>query len=176
MAQFTKAVFLVVFLAGISSADVNTWNLVLSKGDTLFHCKLLRVSNGMLVFSQDVVDSVSIESLSAVFRHSEGSFWTGAGYGAIAGGAVGAIIGAASYEEPKPNPNGGYFSNLNLGFGSPALSAVGGGILGAAGGFIIGGIIGASSGDEDSYELSDRPQNARIMILEMIRSQAEEDL
>ncbi|MEX2116966.1 MAG: hypothetical protein WEB37_08760, partial [Bacteroidota bacterium] len=144
MAQFTKAVLLVLFLAGISAADGKTWNLVLSEGDTLFHCKLLHVSNGMLVFSQDAIDSVSIESVAAVFRQWEGSFWTGAKYGALAGGVVGAVIGAASYEEPRPksDPNGGYFSDLDIGFGTPALSAVGAGILGAAGGIFIGGTIG----------------------------------
>ncbi len=88
--------------------------------------------------------ALPIDSIAVLVLISKGSFWKGAGAGFLLGGATGAIIGAVSYQKPT----GPY--SIDLG---PGVAALGGGILGGAGGFLIGGIIGATSGHYETYDL-----------------------
>jgi len=64
--------------------------------------------------------------------------------GFLVGAISGTIIGAASYKKPT-----GAFA-FDLG---PGPAEAGGALLGAAGGFLVGGIIGASLGYNETYNL-----------------------
>lgn len=103
---------------------------------------------------------IPVDSLSVLIRHRESHFWRGAGYGTLAGIAVGAIVGAATYQKPA-----GPWA-INVGRGGTAL---GGGILGAVTGFTIGGIAGAVSGGDEKYDLSQDTTKKKIETLRDFR-------
>lgn len=148
------AIALLLFVS-FADAQETPWQIAMSGGDTLYNCTLLDVRDGLLVISTVSRDSVMIDSIDVVYRTVSASFWSGAGYGAMAGVLVGSLIGAVTYEE---HPG----SLFNLG---PGVSIAGGGLVGAVGGFTLGGIIGATSGGTETYELSKQPHRAKIMIL-----------
>jgi Na+/proline symporter len=99
-----------------------------------------------------------------LIRHKESHFWSSAGYGALAGTAVGVVVGLVSYEKPKSTG----FSTLDFGPGATALA---GGILGAVTGFTIGGIVGAVSGGDEKHDLSQEPTEEKIKILGELRKE-----
>jgi hypothetical protein len=145
----------------ISRAQSKEWTVVTSTHDTLRSCIIgtLKGDTVNLISGNSVVQ-ISVDSLSMLIRHGETQFWSGAGYGTLAGVAVGAFVGLAADEKST-----GTFA-LNFG---PGVAALGGGILGAVTGFTIGGIIGAVSGGDEKHDLSQEPTGGKIKILRDLR-------
>jgi len=147
----------------ICSAQTNEWTVITSAGDTLRSYIIGRlVGNVVHLIRGSSVVEISVDSLSMLIRHNESHFWSSAGYGALAGTAVGVVVGLASYEKPKST---GFFT-LDLG---PGASAAGGAILGAVTGFTIGGIVGAVSGGDEEHDLSQESTEEKIKILQDLR-------
>jgi len=116
--------------------------LIRISGDTLRECTLDSLPDIVLYFtSNGKAISLPIDSIALLSR-VQGHFWIGAGVGLAVGATSGAIIGAASYKKPT----GPFAIDLNPG-------GAGGAILGATAGFLIGGIIGASSEHNETYDL-----------------------
>lgn len=147
--------FSLIFIIAVADAQDIPWNIVVARKDTLSDCTLLEVRDSVLVFSGISRDSVSIDSVDLVFRTTESSFWTSAGYGALIGAVTGAVIAAATHEEQP----GSLFRI------TPGVAAMGGGVAGAVGGFAIGGLIGGTSGGTEIHDLSNLPHRARFMTL-----------
>jgi hypothetical protein len=136
---------LLVFSA--SSAQESPWRVILSSGDTLTACRLDSLHNNVLSGTCDIkAFSFSVDSIAALVQHKEGSFWTGALIGSLVGAATGAAFGAIQATD--------YTS----------AAAGGGGIIGAVGGFVVGGIIGASSSHE-TYDLTAKTLNMKLQII-----------
>lgn len=141
----------------ISSAQTNKWTVITSAQDTLRSCIVVKLEGDVVnLFCGSSVVQISVDSLSMLIRHKESHFWSGAGYGTLAGITVGAIVGLATYHKPT----GAW--DIDLG---PGVAALGGGILGAVTGFTIGGIVGAVSGGDEKYDLSQEPTKEKIKIL-----------
>ena len=81
--------------------------------------------------------------------------------GALIGGALGALIGLATYQEPK---NKGWIT-LDLG---PGINAMGGGLVGMA----AGGLIGAAAGTDQTIQIEGKSEPEIRKILEILRSKA----
>jgi hypothetical protein len=134
----------ICILSSALSARGNTWQLIRISGDTLRGCTLDSLPDIVLyVTSNGEAISLPIDSIALLSR-VQGYFWIGAGVGLLVGATSGAIIGGASYKKPT-----GAFA-IDLG---PGLAEAGGAFLGATGGFLVGGIIGASLGHNETYEL-----------------------
>lgn len=161
MRTILKAVF-VMMAVSEASAQEKTWNLIVAGSDTIYHCRLMHIGRNAVIFRHGVLDSIAVDSIDAVFRSSEGNFWSGAGYGALAGGLAGAAVGALTYQQPPPPSSEGFGFSLDFGVGGAAAI---GAIIGSAGGFVIGGLIGASEGGVEGYDLSSRPRAIRVAIL-----------
>ncbi len=148
--QTTKTLLVIIIIlcisVSLSSAQENAWKLICFSGDTISVCKLDSLPD-MVLFATCICRTISIpiDSIAVLTRFKEGSFWNGAGKGFLFGAAIGAFIGFESYHKPEPKP----FA-IDLG---PGPVALGGGILGGTGGFLIGGIIGTSSGHYEIYDL-----------------------
>ena len=89
-------------------------------------------------YKNNVIKHICIRYIKYVEVRKKGKLGKSILAGALSGMALGAIIGYASYEEPKCSPNS---FCLDLDFG-PGFSALGGGVLGIIPGAIIGGVIG----------------------------------
>jgi len=127
------------------SAQEDTWKLIRTSGDTLRACTLDSLPDIVLyITSNGEAFSLPIDSIATLSRVKEGHFRGGAGVGFLVGAISGTIIGAASYKKPT-----GAFA-FDLG---PGPAEAGGALLGAAGGFLVGGIIGASLGYNETYNL-----------------------
>jgi hypothetical protein len=139
--------------------SANDWTIITSARDTLRSCIIDRLEGDVvnLICGGSAIQ-IPVDSLNLLTRHKESHFWSGAGYGALIGTAVGVIVGLASYEKPKST---GFFT---LDFGSEG-AALAGGILGTVAGFTIGGVIGAVSGGDERYDLSQKPAGEKIKIL-----------
>lgn len=145
-----------LFLA-TSSAQTKGWLIFTLQHDTLADCTLIAVNNSVVeIIHYDSIIRIPLDSLTVLFRRGESHFWTGAGFGALAGGVLGAIIGTASYQKPT-----GPFA---IDFG-PGMSAAGGAIIGAPVGFAIGGAIGASSGGDELYNIQDRSRLDKAALI-----------
>ncbi len=147
----------------ISPTQTNEWTVITSAKDTLRSCIIGTLEGDVvnLVCGSSVVQ-IPVDSLSMLIRHRESHFWSGAGYGTLAGITVGAIVALATYHKPT-----GTWA-IDIGAGG---AAVGGGILGAVTGFTIGGIVGAVSGGDEKYDLSQKPTKEKIKILRDLRGE-----
>jgi hypothetical protein len=124
-------------------------------------CLLVGVNDSMLIVKNAAGDmSVSVDSIALLRNIHVTSFWTGAGYGALAGGALGAVIGYATYSEPEHRP--GEWFHLNFG---PGLNAAAGGVVGLLVGGLVGGSIAVSSSKPEEVVLSNRTHQHRVLIL-----------
>ena len=86
--------FLVVILPVGSCAQTNTWCVVLLTGDTLSECRLHAVDDSVLSLERNgLVVSLPLDSLDALFRRRESSFWRAVGYGTVGGAVLGMFFG-----------------------------------------------------------------------------------
>src|SRR5258707_5924104 len=141
------ALFLIIAIPTKVSAQDAAWRVVRSAGDTLPNSSLNVIDDTVLAVTfDDRLLSVSIDSVELLLHHKDSHFLRGAGYGTLIGGAAGAVIGAVSYHEPEHHPGEWFY----IDFGRGAVTGAGA-ILGAVGGFVIGGIIGATSGGSETF-------------------------
>jgi hypothetical protein len=146
---------MIILFPAISSGRTNDWTVITSSDDTLRMCTVRLSANGrMMIYSANMLYDLPIESLKTVIVPGEPQFWRGAGIGALAGGVLGGAIAGATMEEHR----GGY---IDL----SGIAVFGGGILGAAAGFAVGGVIGAASGADDVYEFSGQPNESKIRCI-----------
>ena len=149
--QAIKKYFLIstifFFSASLSLAQESTLRLVSLSGDTIDACRIDSISD-IAVFAScsGKVISVPIDSIGVLECFKKGHFLRGAAIGTLVGATVGVIVGYATYQ--KPEPNGSFTVNLG-----PGLSELSGGLIGGVGGFIVGGVIGASSSDHYKFDL-----------------------
>ncbi len=161
MRAISRVPLFVLLWSLVSFADAQeSWNVVLTRGDTLREYIPLDVTQDLTMLKGSDTLVVPVDSVHSVFRVSEGGFWKGAGYGALTGAVAGALVGRMSYKKPAPDPN----AFISIDFG-PGFATIGGAIVGTLGGTVIGGIIGASSGGVEVRDLSDQPRSEQIMIL-----------
>jgi len=109
--------------------------------------------------------SIPIESIAALVRDKESHFWEGAAIGFLAGGAAGTFVGLATYQKPQRRG----FITIDLG---PGVAALGGGVLGAAAGFLVGGMIGASTAGREAYELKGKTLRTKLHMIQLVVPQA----
>jgi len=98
------------------------------------------------------IEDVKTISLSRKSRAKEG---------ALIGGALGALIGLTTYQEPK---NKGWIT-IDLG---PGINAAAGGLMGMA----AGGLIGAAAGTDQTIRIEGKSEFEIKKILEILRSKA----
>lgn len=128
-----------------SSAQENWWQVIRLSGDTLSDCRLDSLPEIILYITCNGTSiSISLDSIAELRRFKETSFLKGAGNGFLVGGTIGALVGAASYQKTT--------TPYSIDFG-PGMAALGGGLLGGAGGFIIGGIMSSSSNHYETYTI-----------------------
>ena len=145
----------------ISAAQINGWTVITSAQDTLGPCTIGALAGGFVYLSCDSSSMrLPVDSLKIILRQGEPHFWSSAGYGTLAGVAVGALFGFATYQRPS--------GSFTFDFG-PGAAAFGGAILGGVAGFAIGGIVGASSGGEEKYDLSGATTEEKVKILHILR-------
>lgn len=150
-------------------ARENNWQLTLANGDTISSVLLQRLQGDSLAISFAISDTtlmkwISVESIVELRKVKKSKFWKGAGIGFVAGAAVGALIGRASYEEPEPTPG-----DWNLDFG-PGFNTSVGGILGAPVGFLLGGIIGSSAGKDEIYDFTQMKYKQKLDLISSLVS------
>jgi len=144
MKTFLKISFIIMILgfsASLASAQEWTLRLISISSDTLNACSIDSLSDVVLFASCDgKAKSIPIDSIAIMDRFKEGHFLKGAAIGTLVGVAAGTIIGYATYQKPESKSNG--FFTIDLG---PDLVALSGGVIGGVSGFVVGGLIGASS-------------------------------
>jgi hypothetical protein len=147
-----------------ASAQESTLRVISLAGDTLQACRIDSLSENILFGSCSGKSIfIPIDSIAIVERFKEGDFLKGATIGTLAGAAAGAIIGYATYQKPGPKSNGSF--TIDLGPGPAAFAGV---LLGGVGGFVIGGVIGASS-DQNKIDLRGKKtvKMKRMIILQI---------
>lgn len=94
------------------------------------------------------IDSISREDVRRIERSRvRRSLWDQAAPGAIAGGALGFVIGIVTTEEKSCEPN----SSLCFDYPDKGLAGIGGFAIGMIGGGLISAAISPSESWEDSY-------------------------
>jgi hypothetical protein len=137
------SLILILNISFISAQDYK-WNILLAHGDTLFSVSLLYFTGDyLLTVTGEKTCWISINSITEMTKLRESKAGEGVRYGFLVGGAMGAVIGLASYEKPK--------GGLDLG---PGLNALSVGIVGGILGIVIGGAVGKSAGMDQIYDLS----------------------
>lgn len=150
------AVF-ILLLSGIMLAERNGAEVIIRKNDgRSIRGELIAVKKSSLLVlgSQSQADeSADIGDIKEIrfLRKSR------AKEGLIIGGIGGALIGLATYQEPK---NTGW---ITIDFG-PGANAAGGGLLGIA----VGGIIGAIAGKDQTIQIEGKSQEEINKILKDI--------
>jgi outer membrane lipoprotein SlyB len=164
MNPFLRAFLLITLVVvALPSAHCQTegWEVYLIGDESIKGCTLHSVNDSLLIlrYGAETI-AVPIDSISMLRSVHITSFWTGAGYGALAGVAVGAVIGYATYSEPEHQP--GQWFTLNFG---PGLNAAAGGVVGLLLGGVIGGSVAVSSSKPDEIPLTNRTHKQRVLIL-----------
>jgi hypothetical protein len=159
------------YLSSLLSMD-NNWNLTLSNGDTISNISLNRLEGDSLVISDGAFTKrVLVDSIVEVRQINKSNFREGAGIGLLAGMTIGALMGRASYKKPVPSSGESKdWIHFDVGSGPDGaeLSTIGGGLLGCVSGFIIGGIIGASSRGDERYDLLHKNHYQKINMIQTI--------
>ena len=164
MKRLFAALFFVVLYAGHLNAQ-DSWDLAMASGDTLKGCQVVSVSDSLVAVTRGQSHSaIPVDSITSVFSHMEGHFWTGALIGTIVGAAAGGAIGSSTYKAPKAESNGFFAGSPTGGLGK-GLAAAGGVFIGGVAGFVVGGLIGGNSHSDKEIDLSHRSHTARVMIL-----------
>ncbi len=156
--KISLMIFAAVFLLPLPTkvvAQGTGWTMITTSGNELRSCKIIVVSDSSVDFlAGDSLFSIALDSVQSLAHHRPRHFWSGAGYGTLAGVTMGAAIGAASYHESE-----------GWNFVSRPVVAVGTGIFGGAVGFLVGGIIGAATGGDQTYDLSGEDGQGKARIL-----------
>jgi hypothetical protein len=119
----------------------NNMFLILSNGDAISKFSTQMQAGDSLVISHfGEINLIPIESIIAIRKVAKSDFWKSAGMGILAGAAAGLLIQA---------PFSAGSGNFNIGPIPGEAVAVGG-----LAGFLIGGVIGASSGEDEIYDLT----------------------
>ena len=121
LAKFSLVLTTICLFTSPSSAQENTWQVILLSGDMLHSCTLDSLPD-VVLFARCNGESISlpVDSIASLSRLHEGGFWKGAGTGFLVGAASGAILGAILYHKPT----GPY----TFDFG-PGVAALGGALL-----------------------------------------------
>ena len=151
-------------------AQENIWYLTLSNGDTISSISLQSLVGDSLVISHlGETNWIPVESIVEMRKVGKSKFRKGIGIGFVAGAAIGALIGLATYG--KPSSDGSFFeegSTIDLG---PGVNALAGGIIGGLAGFVVGGIIGSSySGKDEIYDLSQKKHEQKLEMIRLLVS------
>jgi hypothetical protein len=165
MIKVMVAVTCILFPAVLSFSQQQNWQFVLADRDTLANVVIREIKGDSVAIAfADAKDAdwIPVDSVVEVRKINKPRFWRGAGIGLLAGTVAGAMIGRASYQEPKPSPN-----EWNFDFG-PGLNTFGGGIVGGAAGFLAGGLIGVAAGRDEVYKLSEMTHSYKINTLRVL--------
>ncbi|MGO9482821.1 MAG: hypothetical protein ACLP05_13710 [Candidatus Kryptoniota bacterium] len=157
--KFSSNVFagtaFVLILSSSGAGQQNHFTLITMARDTLNGCESDSLTDSLIYFTCGALgSSIPVDSIALLMRHRGSHFWAGAGIGTAAGAVTGFIIGYASYQKPAGQ-------QIDLG---PGLGGLGGAIIFAPAGFIIGGVIGAVSGNDDVCDLSQRSHDDKIKL------------
>jgi hypothetical protein len=140
-----------ILLLCLSSYAANdTWDISLANGDTLFNVFLIKLTDDSLLVSSGTHSKwISIESITGMSSMKGTRILRGMGTGFFVGGAIGAVIGLATYE--KPDQDNAIATIVDPG---PAGAAFAGGILLGAVETVVGGIYGSTTKNQEVYDLS----------------------
>lgn len=157
-----RNVLLLFFIfANALPAQNKAWQIKLAGGGMLSNVSLQNVIGDSLAISQaGQTRRIAVDAVIEMRRDGKSKFWKGAGIGLLAGGATGALIAAATYEEST-----GPFAVDPAGRGGTTIA---GAVLGGIPGFIIGGLVGSSAGKAQVYDLSGKTREQKSATLRFI--------
>ena len=159
--KIRNALLLLFIFATSLSAQDNAWQIKLAGGDLLSDVALQNIAGDSLAILQSgQARRIAIEAIVELQRAGKSKFLQGAVIGMLAGGAAGALIAAATYEEPK-----GAFAVDPAGRGGTIAA---GAVVGGIPGFILGGLIGSSAGKVKVYDLSGQTREQKKATLRFI--------
>jgi len=143
-------------------AQPDVWTVITIVPDTLHSCLIGDIEDNRvsLIRTTGEVVRMSVDSIGTLVRKRGSQFWSGAGYGALIGGGAGVFLGAVTYEEPSTG-----FQLFHISRGGQAFL---GGMFGSLSGLVVGGLIGAASGGEERYDISDRSVENKRTILRQL--------
>ena len=146
-------------LSLLPAQDYN-WNISLANGDTVSNVSPLNLSgDSLLISSITEMKWISVTSIIEMTKLKKSKLAEGMGLGFLAGGAIGAAIGYASYEKPKQSSSGSFSINIDFG---PAPYVLGGGLIGGIVGIVVGATIGDSAGGKEVYYLSQYTYDEKV--------------
>ncbi len=145
--------------------DGTGWAVKMLSGKTLVNSRPLMVTaDSLWVDTWGNIQAFALDSIQELRKSRPSSVGTGIVIGALTGGAVGACIGAAAYQEPKHESN-----TFQLDFG-PGIAIAGGAVLGTLAGGVVGGIIAGVS-REQFLDLSGRtPEEREQLVRQFIKT------
>jgi len=118
--------------------------------------------NSLLLLDASGKDvSVDIADIKAIRIVKKSKFWTGAGLGALIGGAAGAILGYSSGDDEDTFIS--FTAEAKAGLGAISFGLVG---------LLLGGIAGAGAGKDKTFQI-DRMSNSEIQeTMDKLRKKA----
>lgn len=150
---------ILLFSFSASSAQ-DRWQVILNSGDTLTAYRLDSLHENVLnATCNGKTFSFPVDSIAALAQHKEGPFWVGALVGTLVGGAAGFAIGDATIKRTGSEV-----------FNPEAFDLIKDGLIGGVGGFIVGGVIGASSSGSETYDLKGKTLRVKLYIIEQLLS------
>ncbi len=160
-ATFITILFII---SNLSFAQVNNFQLTLKSNITFPQCSIEKLIGDSLEISQSgETQWIKVDSILEIRQVYDSQFWTGAGIGFLVGAIAGGVIAKATSNDSEP-------SKVNFNFDMSGLAVLGGIVLGSVTGFTAGGIIGASAGSDEVYELSQHRLEQKLKIVEYIIS------
>ncbi len=161
---------ILLIISNVSLAQESNTNLTLVNSNTLIQSSMEElIADSVRISLSGQSQWVKVDSVLEIRIIKKSKFWQGAGIGFLGGAVFGGVLGAASYS--KPSPSDSYF-NVDSG---PGLSTFGGVVLGGLTGTLVGGIIGASSGKDKVYDLSQKNLEEKIKIIKSIIAKKNKD-
>lgn len=161
-------IVLLLFSFPLLHAQDSDWQIITHAGDTVKGCRLDSLHDNVLSAMCDHgAVSISVDSIAILMRTNSGGFSRGVMIGSLTGLAVGAGIGAATYEKPKPRD----FGTWDLDLGGPGVNALGGAFFGTLGGFIIGGVVGSLTSGSESFDLQGTTPEMKQQIITRLLSE-----
>ncbi len=150
-----------------STTSLFNWFITLSNGDVASIISLHNLVGDTLFISQ-LGETIRIptDSIVEIRKVGESGFAKGAGIGFLAGMGAGILIYTATYEKPKPKSSSLFSDGFEIGPGPEAAA----GLLGGLAGFLVGGIIGHNSGEDEIYDLSQMNHEQKIELIQRLVS------